>query len=441
MSGSFYLSLLTRCCTLFLLACMASLSVAKGTHTSALSLESVLYLIKQNDFRLKQLQQESDAHSLEADAFSYLPDPTVFAAIQSLPTDTFALDQEPMTQLRIGVKQMFPKGDVLDIRSDMSLIKADLQLKQSQLRWLMRKKEGEQAWLEAWYWQRNLTLLDEDDVFLSQVQEFIQSLYEVGAKNQSDLIGADVELIKLKEKRIEANRQYQIFRQQLNRLANETLSGEHLAKSLPDLAQKDFTTFQNEEIDSYLLTHPRVTLLNQNMVMADKKVDLVQQDFEPAWGIEVSYGLRDGDNMDGSERADFFSAGVNMQIPLFSDGKQRQNTLAAKHRLQVAQLKRDEVLSEMRFEVESLLQQYRFTHKQRELYETEILPTLEEQKKSALQSYESDQGNFQFVLALYLKQQSAKAMHQRLRVNEQKHISSLNYLLGLDVTRIENGAN
>jgi outer membrane protein TolC len=154
----------------------------------------------------------------------------------------------------------------------------------------------------------------------------------------------------------------------------------------------------------------------------------------------VSYGLRDGENMDGSDRPDFLSAGVNVQIPLFSDAKQRQNQNAAKTRSMASQIQRDEALSQMRFEVDNLIQQYRNTAEQRALYETDILPTLEKQRKSALQSYESDQGNFRLVMSLFLKEQGAKTMHQRLRVNEQKLISSLNYLLGLDSTEAKNGA-
>lgn len=440
MSGLLSLGRFGRSCVPFLVAGVISTSITSVSIAEELSLTDVLYAVKKNDFRLKQLQEESQAFLAESEAAAYLPDPTIFAAIQSLPTDTFDFDQEPMTQLRVGVRQMFPKGDMLDIKSDMSGIQSDLQLTASELRWLERKKRSEQAWLEAWYWQKTLTLLDQDQTFLEQVQEFIRSLYEVGAKDQSDLIGADLELIKLNEKRIEARRKYQMFRQQLNTLANQQLSGTQVSFILPDLEQVDLAAFRNSESEPYVAKHPKITLQNQKVVLSEKKVDLVEQDFEPAWGVEVSYGLRDGENMDGSDRPDFFSAGVNVQIPLFSDTKQRQNQHAAKTRSKASQIQRDETLSQMRFEVDNLIQQYRNTAEQRVLYETDILPTLEKQRKSALQSYESDQGNFRLVMNLFLKEQSAKTMHQRLRVNEQKLISSLNYLLGLDSTKAKNGA-
>jgi outer membrane protein TolC len=407
--------------------------------TRGLSLEDALHAVKQNDFRLKQFEEEALAFRAESEASTYLPDPTVFVGMQNLPTDTFAFDQEPMTNLRVGVRQMFPKGDLLDIQSSMSGVQSELQLGQSKLRWLAQKKQAEQAWLEAWYWQKKLELLDEDQVFIQQVHDFIRSLYEVGAKDQSDLIGAQLEMVKLSESRIEATRKHQLFRQQLNTLANQVLAGDKLTDALPLLSGVDLTVLDASQIDMYLLRHPQLVLLDQQITLAQKKADLVEQDFEPAWGLELSYGLRDGENANGSSRPDFFSAGVNFQMPLFSDGKQSQNHVAAKQRTSVATLQRDEALSQMRFEAESLLQQYRSTIEQRSLYEGEIIPALEKQRKSALQSYESDRGDFRLVMTLLLKEQGAKAMRQRLRVDEQKLISSLNYLLGISSTNTETG--
>ena len=157
MSGLLSLGHFGRSCVPFLVAGAISTGIASVSIAEELSLTDVLYAVKKNDFRLKQLQEESQAFLAESEAAAYLPDPTVFAAIQSLPTDTFDFDQEPMTQLRVGVRQMFPKGDMLDIKSDMSGIQSDLQLTASELRWLELKKQSEQAWLEAWYWQKTLS--------------------------------------------------------------------------------------------------------------------------------------------------------------------------------------------------------------------------------------------------------------------------------------------
>lgn len=420
---------------------MADVVTANEMSSSTLTLQSVLSAVKKNDFRPQQLEAEAKAFLSEAEAATSLPDPTVFATMQGLPTDTFDFGQEPMTQFRLGVQQMFPKGDSLNIKSDLLAIQSDSQRIAAELRWLDRKKQSEQVWLEAWYWQKYLELLKDDQIFLDQVQGFIRSLYEVGARDQSDLIGAELELLKLNEKRIDARRQYQKNRQQLNTLANERLVGGPVSGELPDLEQVDVGQITPVKLASYLAQHPQIRLLNQQTAQADRNVDLVEQDFKPAWGVEVSYGFRDGRAMDGSSRPDLLYAGVSVQVPLFSASKQRQNQTAAVQRSGAAQLRRDEAFSEMQFDAEILVEQYRYIDQQLQLYEAGILPTLEEQVATAMQSYESDQGDFQLVLKLFLQEQNAKTLHQRLRVNRQQLISSLNYLLGLEQTQAQNGAD
>jgi len=51
------------------------------------------------------------ALSDEAVAVGTLPDPKINLAAANFPTDGFDINQEPMTQLLVGVTQMFPRGD------------------------------------------------------------------------------------------------------------------------------------------------------------------------------------------------------------------------------------------------------------------------------------------------------------------------------------------
>ncbi|WP_197481483.1 TolC family protein, partial [Oleiphilus sp. HI0086] len=109
---------------------------AQSEQGGLLSLSDVLTRARANDFRLKSLGIQAKAFEAEAKASDFLPDPTLFAAIQSLPTDTFEFDQEPMTQLRVGVRQMFPKGDTLSLREDINQEKVGLQTVKQEAYWI-----------------------------------------------------------------------------------------------------------------------------------------------------------------------------------------------------------------------------------------------------------------------------------------------------------------
>jgi hypothetical protein len=82
------------------------------------SLEQAITLAQQNDPWLHGSRLKQSAVENRSIASGTLPDPKVSLGIMNLPTDTWDLDQEGMTQLKVGVSQMFPRGDSLEIKKD-----------------------------------------------------------------------------------------------------------------------------------------------------------------------------------------------------------------------------------------------------------------------------------------------------------------------------------
>src|SRR5690606_39584576 len=137
-----------------------------------------------------------------------------------------------------------------------------------------------------------------------------------------------------------------------------------------------------------------------------QRVAMAEQNLGPNWGVELSYGLRNGNNPNGTDRADFFSAGLSVQWPFFSTTRQTHQLSAARHREAAEQNARDEALQKVRYQFLNLHQQYLDTAEHRILYEREIQPTLKAQMNTALQSYQSDKGDFRLVAELLRKEQA-----------------------------------
>ena len=401
-----------------------------GVQKPPLTLDEVLITAKQQDYRLQHFNQQHLKYVKQSEGADYLPDPVVFAGMQNLPVDSFALDQEPMTNLRLGVRQMFPKGDSLDLKEESALLKSEIQQHSADDYWRERKKTIEQTWFEAVFWQQRLELLQIDQGFLEQMRDFIKSLYEVGSRTQSDLIGAELELIKLKEQSIDARQSYDLHRRNLDSLANQILRDARLSTN-EHFNQAEIDRLLNIHVskDSFVL-HPRVLGHETRLALSKTQVNLLEQDFEPSWGVEVSYGLRDGQNADGSDRPDFFSAGISVAVPFFSGGRQNANIDAEKHNMSSMALQRDEAALAIYHAFLSQQQQLQRTVEQRQLYVDQIVPTLTDQRATAKQAYESDKGSLQLVINLFLKEQDAKVMVTRLRAQEKKIVSEMHFLLG-----------
>ena len=359
------------------LALFASLSVAPvfgedaQPVSSPLTLAQAVETVLQHDFQLPRLAIEAKAFSAEGDAKNVMPDPVLFAAMQNIPTDTFDLDQEAMTQFRFGIKQMFPKGNSLKLSKAIAEHSSQEQHLVKQQQVLKLRQQTEMAWLEAWYWQKTGELIEQDRVFLTQMLDFMQSVYQLGGNNQSDLIGAELELIRLDEKVLEAARQYQTYCHDLNTLANTKFHQTALDSELVDLGYQSLPT--ETKLYARLSKHPAFLILDENVEQLGKKISLSEQDFEPQWGLELSYGYRQ-DMPNGSDRADLLSAGFSVQVPLFSRPQKSQAVRAVKYKQAAIENKRLELFQKVRFELENLAQQFQNTQAQRQLYETQILP-------------------------------------------------------------------
>lgn len=384
-----------------------------------LTKQRALETAQQGDPAFARFAQEKQVHLKQAEAVDYWPDPTVFLAAQNLPIDSFAMNQEPMTQLRAGIRQMLPRGDSLTIKQSVLQTQARQSDVQQEAYWAGLKRDIEIAWYDAWFWQKKQALLREDAVFLEQVIDFIDSLYQVGARDQSDLLGARLELLKLEELEIEASRHYLHFRHELDRLAAQALKGE-VGGEFPviDLDTSRLPDFSN---------HPEFRMLDLRVDIASDQVKLAEQAYQPMWGFELSYGMRQGDNMDGTDRVDFASAGLSVQLPLFSPGRVDGDIQAAQARGRAEQLRRDEMLLRVTQQYRKLLSQAQRLQAQLSLYQKDVLPLLREQKQAALQAYQADRGDFKRVSELYRKEQAARIAEQSLLVESQKLQAQLAY--------------
>src|SRR3989338_4259824 len=90
-----------------------------------------------------------------------LPDPQLTLGYVNVPTDTWKLDQEDMTMTMVGVRQSFPPGDTLALKSrraekELTREEAKVEVERRNL-----LRQVRQAWLQFYFQQESLRLLQE----------------------------------------------------------------------------------------------------------------------------------------------------------------------------------------------------------------------------------------------------------------------------------------
>lgn len=418
-----------------LLTSVMTLMVCTSAN-GAFTLEKAQQLALSTDPGIDETLRNVEGLRSEAIAQGQLPDPVLLLGALNLPVDTFNFDQEPMTQLRFGIRQMFPQGNTLSLKKDRLMIKAGSLHDGAQARYLQVRREVRQIWLEVLYWIRAEDILKQDRVLFEQMLDVTQSLYSVGKVQQQDVLRAELELARLHEKLIKADRSEQKYRAALARWVGAEARHADWPDDIPEIstASLSLTGYQKEkvpndvdDIAAILRQHPLVVAMEKQVDEAEVELQIARAKYKPAWGIEVNYGLRDGENPDGTGRSDFFSAMVTMSMPFFTRRRQDKGVESSTYRVQARGYAVSDQVLEMTGAVEQMIERLMQTEDQIALFSDELLAKSRRHAEAALTSYQSDTAGFDEVMRSYLREQRDRLDYQRLLIERQKLKSELQF--------------
>lgn len=395
-----------------------------------LTLERAITLAANNDHRSSQLQQLEMSAQEMSKSSGQLPDPVIKIGAKNLPTDTFSFDQEPMTQFSIGISQQFPPGDSLLFKQEINALEAGVWSAKENLRKLEVRKLTRQSWFETYYWQNAIRVLETDKVLFQQLLQITHSLYSVGKKQQQDVLGAELEISRLHERIIQAHENLQLSKLQLARWTGDTNSMVSVSDRYEPIVAPFSMQPSPNELSQILVRHPLLQQMDKKVEQSKKSVELAEQSYKPRWGIDAAYGYRDGENFDGSERADFFSVMVNVDMPIFVDKRQDKSVSSKRYARAAQQAGYLDLLREQTIALLTQYEKWKQLKLRRQLYEESMLSQSTSQTKATLNAYQSDATDFSELMRAYLGNQRTQLDYQRLIANEQQILAELHFLYG-----------
>jgi outer membrane protein TolC len=400
-----------------------------------LTLEKAIEIAITSDPWLSGSRQTETALTEEAIAVGSLPDPKVMVTAANLPTDSFSLRQEPMTQLSIGVSQMIPRGDS---RSLARRQKQHVALQQPLLR-LDREASVaatvRQLWLEAYRAEESVRLIENDRALFEHLVDAAQASYSAawGRARQQDVIRAQLELTQLEDRLTTLRQQQESAQQKLSEWIGAQATSA-LAGPLPEMQPaapalvSAAKPASRENYYEWLRLHPALLAMDRKIDSMATGVDLARQKYKPEWGITAQYGYRDED-LTGRERADFFSVGVSFDLPLFTANRQDREVSAAVARAEAVKSEKSLMVRQLLAQLETALVQLKRLDQRKALYEQRLLPQMSEQADASLAAYNNDDGDFAEAVRARIAELNAKIDALTIAVDRQKTIAEINYLL------------
>jgi outer membrane protein TolC len=354
-----------------------------------------------------------------------LPDPKLRLGAVNLPVDTFDYKQEQMTQLKIGVQQNFPRGDSLAYKQQQSqLLSKSAQAKADDAR-LKLLREVRENFLNLYFQVKAYELLRETRKLFSELLRITESNYASGRSTQQDVLLASLEMSRLDDRAEKILTEQERYQSRLVRWVGEgaTLPLDPSFPLVPDVPE-------SIDINQILTSHPLIRSQDAGIEATKKQAEIAEQEYAPGWSLILDYGYRAGENPDGTERADFATALVSLDIPMFNDEQIKRNVSASHKRTAEAQFVKDDQLRELKQMLEQNQRIMKRLNERTHLYEKKLLKAAESNTNAARNAYQSGVSEFDTLMRAQITELDVKLEHLRLRVDREITRARLLYVTG-----------
>ncbi len=342
---------------------------------------------------LSVIEARAEALAQVPDQVETLPDPVLSINLANLPLDSFSFTQEGMTQFQVGIAQALPYPGKLALRADAARQQAKAVVFDLEERRLQLAGDVKTVWWNLFYLDRALEVVARNQVLLAQFVNVAETRYTVGRGLQQDILLAQLELSKLDDNKIRLQRlrDNQVIR--LNILMNRPVDTvielpSSVGESLP-LLKNSAQLQQQAEV-----ARPGLAAQSERMGAARSQIDLAKKEYGPNFNVGAVYGLRSGNNPDGSSRADLASIRFSMNLPLYTGSKQdravdQRNAewMAQKYRFQ-------DQRNQVALQVQQAVTDYRRAGEQVMLFRQEIIPQARQTVDAMMAGYQVGKVDF-----------------------------------------------
>lgn len=405
------------------------LTTASSVYSNELSLEQALDYALDNEPWLTANKYQQAAVQAQSLAAGTLPDPVLTLGLMNLLTDSFAFDQEGMTQLKVGVSQMFSRGDSLELKQQALAQSAQ------QYSWLRADRLVQvktiviESWLNAYRAQQSIALIEQDKALFTQLIDITESSYasSVGKTRQQDIIRAQLELTRLEDKLVMLEQQFESAKKRMSQWLPMSMLTQPVSAKRNDISPLvDFAALKFEQLMPLLIAHPAIVAIEQSVAAKQTEIAVAKQSYKPQFGVNMGYGYRDDTPM-GDSRADLFSVGISIDLPLFTDNRQDQQVNAAIAMAESAKTEKLIALQKLKGMYFKEFSQLSRLQQRDALYQTKLLPQMAEQAQATLNAYTRDDGDFSEVMRARISELNTKIDALNIEIDQQIIIARLNY--------------
>lgn len=393
--------------------------------SNALTLQQVEQAAVTSDPAINKFVAASRAFEEAAIAGGSLPDPRLRLGAVNVPVDTFDLQQEQMTQLKLGIVQNFPRGDSRSLQQKYSQFLSRSAHSQADNEKLVILRDARINFLNLYYEVTANQIILETRKLFYELLNITESNYAAGRVNQQDVVMAGLEMSRLDDRAAKILTQQEIYQARLSKWIGE-LAWTEVDRKFPLLPEVPAAV----DLNTVIPQHPLIQAKSETILASKQQTEIAKQDYSPGWSLLLDYGYRAGNNPDGSERADFATAMVSLDVPLFTSNRQDRSVASSRQNEMKAQFERDDKLRLLKQIYDENQRKWQRLSERKALYEASLLTAAKNNSTAALNAYQSGVTEFNTLMRAQITELDVKLEDLRIRVDLAIAKSNLLYVIG-----------
>lgn len=386
--------------------------------TEGLSFEAALQAAEASTPQLQARRAAVAGASEAAPAADALPDPRAFAGLENLPIDgpdRLSTARDSMTMQKIGVMQDFPNMTKRQARAEAA--QAQVSQAQAQLR-LARvtvRIETATAWLNRYYLERQVSLLNDLDRENRLLSDVVKAQLSAGRGMAADALLPRQEGIALGNRRDELRRDMAKADAALQRWVGDA-AHQGLASDPPRF------TVEAARLRQHVEHHPELLLFQPMAAMAQAELREAEAARRPDWGVELAYQNR------GSAFSDMVSLQVSLDLPLFTTTRQNPLIRAKQQALIGIEAEREAMLREHLATLEAEVADFTALSQQLTRLQQEALPLAQSKVDLQMAAYRNARADLTLVLAARRELRDIRLKASELENQQQLLAARLHFL-------------
>jgi len=397
-------------------------------------LENLIQTALENNPKLEAAVFRSLSEEETISQAGALPDPQLTFGLMNLPVNSFSFSQEPMTGKLVGLMQVFPFPGKLSLATDMAeYAAAAVKYQQEEIRNRIIQMV-KNLYYDLYAVDRALEIIEKNKELLKLLIQVTETKYATGSGLQQDILRSQVEMTKLEDDQIMWTQKRSAVTAQINSLLNRPIKTPMEKTPIEMyLAQFPIEEFDNANIEEQ---RPLLKAWQERIQKAEAASKLAQRELWPNFILGATYSQRN-DLTDGRKMPDFFSATVSINLPIFSNRKQKAGIAEKQLALSAIQAEYEAVKINVLAEIEKISADLERNHKRFELYKGGILIQAQQSFESAQAGYRVGKVDFLTLINNWMMLQNYELQFHLAAAGFYKKLADLEFALGRELKNIE----